>query len=787
MASLSEIIVSLRMDFGKIADAGRAIERVLQPEAGIRIDPNKSIEAELVEPPIFDVGGFESLSGIAMLVVKGGPNIEYATGDLQVILEDGGDLAFGEILGKPRKLEDWFLIEDGGYPTDIEPLLGIFRSPLWLRRNRFLEQFDGEQLVKAEPRPAFGDSGPLRFPLATAMESLSGVPRRQTRVSTGLDGVEADGSAALAALPLDISLREILPAWFQETLAEDRKAFAKALAPFVGQMLEAVLDDVAKKLVSRFEDMDLTQSFTGSIATEIGDIPVDQREALVRGLLRQSIQLLWGSEVALAERVNQLLVDKMPSDLYELAEALAPLVGWLLNYREGNGRTALLLTMGRDQFRGRLRIDPSHDRLTAFLPKPLAPTSRLAQEQVLRAIAATWEGELRTNPAWTALNRRITVHSQGGCPMCTCTDRKHEGSGACACMAVTKPDGEVIGCEGLYVMDAAAFPTAVGVNPSATIAAVAEYKIERFIKNVLIDQKGDLTCETWKEKRLPKNKAVEDWITRLKKRYGPHVFDPLKPFEQKPTADQAPAPLGLSFEETMSGLMSEARRPSDVDWDQLTGFEKGKVSFERAERAGLEKNDLLRLDLTATIDDLACFFRTQRRGQAMKLGVEGAITLGNKSFLVDPAESYVQMFRRPPPSDAGDRDRRRFFRYRIVAKDKDTPFWIDGAKVASDDPRFDVWQDFTTLYIERFEGTPTKPQRPHPSKRGILRMAPSDFFEKQLQSITVTPEEADPTRKSWAYAGFVRYFTDEIATVYINRRGLIKAMIGNLLDPSRGG
>ena len=31
-------------------------------------------------------------------------------------------------------------------------------------------------------------------------------------------------------------------------------------------------------------------------------------------------------------------------------------------------------------------------------------------------------------------------------------------------------------------MDAAAFPTSVGVNPSATIAAVAEYKIEQFIR-----------------------------------------------------------------------------------------------------------------------------------------------------------------------------------------------------------------------------------------------------------------------------------------------------------------
>jgi hypothetical protein len=47
--------------------------------------------------------------------------------------------------------------------------------------------------------------------------------------------------------------------------------------------------------------------------------------------------------------------------------------------------------------------------------------------------------------------------------------------------AVTRPDGEVIGCPGLYVMDAAAFPRSVGVNPSAAILAIAEYKVEKFI------------------------------------------------------------------------------------------------------------------------------------------------------------------------------------------------------------------------------------------------------------------------------------------------------------------
>ncbi|MGI9511134.1 MAG: GMC family oxidoreductase N-terminal domain-containing protein, partial [Geminicoccaceae bacterium] len=560
-------------DEERILETAKRIEQALRPEADIRVGPGDGINVSLVEPPLFDVGGFNSLSGVAMLVVEGGDDVGHAGGGgLRVLLDDGSHLPFGSIINKPRKLDDWFLIEDGGYPTDIEPLLGIFRSPLWLRRNRFIETLDDKGLIEAGAMHAFGDSGPLRFPLATAMESLIGVPRRSTRVSTGLDQVEEEGGNALAALPFDISLKQLLPPWFQEALTADRAAFAKTLAPIVGQMLEAVLDDVAKQLVHRFDAMALTSNFTDDVAAAIGDIPEDKREDLVRGMLRQTIQLLWGSEVALAAQVNQLLMDRLPTDLYALANALAPLAGWLLNYREGNGRMALLLTMGRDQYRGRLWIDKTHDRLTAFLPKPTAPTSRLAQEQVLRAIAGAWQGELRTNPAWTALNRRITVHSQGGCPMCSCNGG--QDGGACVCMAVTKPSGEVVGCDGLYVMDAAAFPTAVGVNPSATIAAVAEYKIDQFIEKVLVPSPEEgPTGSEWEEKRAPAGKTVADWIADLKTRYCDDVLDPLASIGRKRSESEAPAPLGLTFKEHMSGLFTDEPGKSAVDWDKLTGFD----------------------------------------------------------------------------------------------------------------------------------------------------------------------------------------------------------------------
>ena len=87
----------------------------------------------------------------------------------------------------------------------------------------------------------------------------------------------------------------------------------------------------------------------------------------------------------------------------------------------------------------------------------------------MRDIAARAGGELRTNPAWTLGERPVTVHAQGGCGMGT----------------VTTEFGEVRGFSRLFVMDAATFPTSVGVNPSHTIAAVAERNIEHFIEQEL--------------------------------------------------------------------------------------------------------------------------------------------------------------------------------------------------------------------------------------------------------------------------------------------------------------
>lgn len=69
-------------------------------------------------------------------------------------------------------------------------------------------------------------------------------------------------------------------------------------------------------------------------------------------------------------------------------------------------------------------------------------------------------------PSWTALRNLVTPHPLGGCNM---GNSERDG--------VVDGDGQVFGYPGLYVMDGAAVPVALGLNPSRTIAALAERNV----------------------------------------------------------------------------------------------------------------------------------------------------------------------------------------------------------------------------------------------------------------------------------------------------------------------
>jgi cholesterol oxidase len=134
------------------------------------------------------------------------------------------------------------------------------------------------------------------------------------------------------------------------------------------------------------------------------------------------------------------------------------------------GDSLVFLLIGRDAGDGRIRLTPLLKRLdirwSTRRSQALFDAMDHVVHELARAADATPFFGLEPGP----LGRYATVHPLGGCPM---ADDPAQG--------VVDDAGKVHGYDGLYVLDGSIVPTALGVNPSKTIAALAERGAERLV------------------------------------------------------------------------------------------------------------------------------------------------------------------------------------------------------------------------------------------------------------------------------------------------------------------
>lgn len=153
-------------------------------------------------------------------------------------------------------------------------------------------------------------------------------------------------------------------------------------------------------------------------------------------------------------------------------------LGWALDdllNKDVSFHTCVLLCMGIDKSNGVMTLDGDHQLSIDWPYKDSLSLYRAILEsgkQFSRSLEASIFAPL---PTWDLpIRNNVTVHALGGCILAN-------DSAVGVTSADPKTFGQVFGYRDLYVADGAIVPTAVGANPTATIAALSEMVAEGII------------------------------------------------------------------------------------------------------------------------------------------------------------------------------------------------------------------------------------------------------------------------------------------------------------------
>jgi len=316
----------------------------------------------------------------------------------------------------------------------------------------------------------------------------------------------------------------------------------------------------------------------------------------------------------------------------------------------------------------------------------------------LRKVTAKLGGTYVKNPTWNKLFKHRLTTVH---PLggCVMSDKASGG--------VVNHKGQVFAgssgtgvYEGLYVSDGSIIPRTLGVNPLLTISALAERNCKYIAKD-----RGWTINYSFKENGQAPVSSTE-----------------------KP---------GIQFTERMSGYFAEGAD------DFKTGFEQGKkddsdfafvltIRSDNVEKL-LDERDH-KAELTGTV-------------QAPALsGDDLSVSDGVFNLFVEDSETNT-----------------RYMRYRMkLHAEEGKQYYFNGFKHIHDDPKFDVWEDTTTLFITVHDGA--NEHAPVLGK-GILKIK-ADDFRKQMTTVEVTGVSRNKDKLKYQ-AKFLKFFAENIRNVYL--------------------
>ncbi len=451
-------------------------------------------------------------------------------------------------------------------------------------------------------------------------------------------------------------------------------------------------------------------------------------------------------------------------------------------------RRAVLLAMGTDRTSGVLQREPGTNKLIADLDlHHMLPTYQ-AEESLMTELALDFGGELRVNPAWSFLGKPITVHAQGGCRM---SDDPALG--------VTDHLGRVHGHERLYVLDGSILPTSVGVNPSASITALAERGVLAFIRSFAGKQSWPHDDSAGaKEYALHRERALR-WANKAEHR-GWSIRPP-----SRAQSSNTPLPVrgtGVEFSERMAGSLSA--RPAGFFASAAAGAADYDERYRVAEAAG-KLDTHVQLDLTLRCADVMRFMQdmyhpmtvkgtvrlTTRAEGTRTFDATGVATLfaerrkpyGLRRKSLKHAQKQATGFEYRTERLDKAHPEQRFMRYALAFRDPGTGkhYQLRGYKRIRQDAGFDAWRDTSTLYVQLRQveqdaelSTAMNERTGQVQRVGALHVELTEFLFEQLKNLRAidtlddaeTSGPQDSARATWAISTFSAFFFGSLQRVY---------------------
>ncbi|AEO62896.1 uncharacterized protein THITE_41229 [Thermothielavioides terrestris NRRL 8126] len=417
-------------------------------------------------------------------------------------------------------------------------------------------------------------------------------------------------------------------------------------------------------------------------------------------------------------------------------------------------KTQVYLVMSHDSNQAILTLEDDKPVLE-FLGVARSHHVKKLNQLLARATEAVG-GTLVQNPFFELLGQEITVHPIGG----ACMARDNTGK-----TGVTNHVGRVFTgqgsetYEGLIVTDGSVIPTALGANPFATIAALAERSVEAYATSqglTISQEKNDVLDLFGEPQHAPKR-------DRPRRRRGE-----IRAMEEQESLSVASSAIrsardlgagGLGFTEVMSGFIHYDRRLTDDK----------RETYELAHRMAKSLCESARFFLTMQAFDTRELVRhAQHRG--MLTGTFVCPAVPGSPFMVQRGEFNLFILNNKAPGTRNltydfdmtgvDGRKLHFHGYKVV-----------DSSVALAPFRF--WRATSTLYVTISEHVPGMCadlddedawRRGAVLAKGIMQIQPADFL---AQINTMAPTGSNLVRKAVSAASFLTYFTRKSLSLFL--------------------